>query len=333
MTGTPLFSVIIPTFNRKETLVECLCSLGLQSLDAGRFEVIVVDDGSTDGTEAAVRAASGGLGPRITFLRQAQQGPGSARNLGARSAAGSILAFTEDDVRIDARWLERAEGYFADGSVSAVEGRTLLGEASDDLRLLETGRQLGFVPCNWFVRAVEFLSVGGYRPEYFDAATKLYFREDADFGFRLLESGKRVLFADDVLVTHPALYRSGSDFLRHARRYYFDALLYREHPQLYRSMIEVKRLAGVTIRRPFHYLCAVYIAGLGACCAGGILGSFGVAGTSLAVAAASFAALWYRYERRTPHLSNLPVLLRLPFVYFGALLRGCARFGSFGALW
>ena len=248
------------------------------------------------------------------------------------SRATSIFAFTEDDVRIDERWLERAQGYFADGSASAVEGRTLLGEASDELRLLETGRQLGFVPCNWFVRADDFRAAGGYRSEYFDAATKLYFREDADFGFRLLEAGKRVLFADDVIVTHPALYRSGADFLRHARRYYFDALLFREHPRLFRSLIEVKKIAGITVRRPFHYVCAAYIAGIVALCAGILASSAAAAGAGAAAAAVSLAALWYRYERRSPHIANLPALLALPFIYFGALLKGCFRFGSFGAL-
>jgi hypothetical protein len=223
--------------------------------------------------------------------------------------------------------MERALAYFEDPATSAVEGRTLLGAQASALRLLETGHQLGFVPCNFFVRAEDFRLVGGYASEYFDAASRLYFREDADFGFKLIERGKRVLYAADVIVTHPPLYASASGYLRHARRYMFDPLLYREHPRLFREMIEVKRVAGVTIRRPFHRLCLLYVGGLALLAAGPA--PWGWAGGLAAIGA--FAALWYRYERSDLRLASGAVILVLPFVYLAAFVRGCVRFRSFGA--
>ena len=97
-------------------------------------------------------------------------------------------------------------------------------------------------------------------------------------------------------------------------------------------MIEVKSIGPLTIRRPFHYVCAGTIAGTALLCAGGFTSSAPMAAAGLAVCGAGYAALSFRYQRRRPRLSTLPAILALPFVYFGALLRGSARFGSYGAL-
>lgn len=87
----PLFSVVIPTFNRQELLRQTLVSVWAQSLTD--YEVIVVDDGSTDGTWEELQA----LGSRVCALRQNNAGPGAARNLGAEYATGDYLAFLDSD--------------------------------------------------------------------------------------------------------------------------------------------------------------------------------------------------------------------------------------------
>lgn len=85
-----LFSVVIPTFNRSGFLAEALASVWAQSFDD--YEVIVVDDGSTDGT----REYLCGLG-RVRVINQARQGPGVARNTGVANAAGQYVAFLDSD--------------------------------------------------------------------------------------------------------------------------------------------------------------------------------------------------------------------------------------------
>jgi cellulose synthase/poly-beta-1,6-N-acetylglucosamine synthase-like glycosyltransferase len=87
----PLFSVIIPTYNRAELLLEALESVFAQ--DFKNFEVIVVDDGSSDNTARVVA----GFGNRLKFLKQPNLGPGAARNLGASQATGDYLAFLDSD--------------------------------------------------------------------------------------------------------------------------------------------------------------------------------------------------------------------------------------------
>jgi len=86
-----LFSVIIPTFNRAALLARTLESVWTQRFTD--FEVIVVDDGSTDGTAEFVR----GLGERVRLVTQANLGPGAGRNNGARQARGEYLAFLDSD--------------------------------------------------------------------------------------------------------------------------------------------------------------------------------------------------------------------------------------------
>jgi glycosyltransferase involved in cell wall biosynthesis len=81
-------SVVIPTFNRKQALLRNLASLSRD------LEVIVVDDGSSDGTEEAVTQVAH---PRLIYIRQHNKGPASARNVGVEAASGEFVAFTDDD--------------------------------------------------------------------------------------------------------------------------------------------------------------------------------------------------------------------------------------------
>lgn len=87
----PFFSVIIPTFNRAALLREALASVADQTFHD--FEVIVVDDGSSDDTEWVVQRC----GVPVNFLRQENRGPGAARNLGLQHARGDYIAFLDSD--------------------------------------------------------------------------------------------------------------------------------------------------------------------------------------------------------------------------------------------
>jgi glycosyltransferase involved in cell wall biosynthesis len=94
----PDASVIIPTYNRKESLGETLRSLAQQTWPADRFEVIVVDDGSTDGTE---EIAGNTFQFTLRYFRQSNQGSAAARNTGAEQAAGNVLIFLDDDMLVE----------------------------------------------------------------------------------------------------------------------------------------------------------------------------------------------------------------------------------------
>ncbi|OGQ77098.1 MAG: hypothetical protein A3G40_12500 [Deltaproteobacteria bacterium RIFCSPLOWO2_12_FULL_57_22] len=87
----PLISVVIPTYNRRAYIVESLESVLHQSFRD--FEILVVDDGSTDGTEEVLRSYA----HRIRYIRQENRGAAAARNLGVRHARGSYIAFMDSD--------------------------------------------------------------------------------------------------------------------------------------------------------------------------------------------------------------------------------------------
>ena len=90
-------SVIIPTFNRKEALDKCLKALACQDI-AGEYEVIVIDDGSTDGTAELMQATRNNYPLSLQYYRQSHRGPAAARNYGIRKASGEILLFIGDDI-------------------------------------------------------------------------------------------------------------------------------------------------------------------------------------------------------------------------------------------
>lgn len=98
----PLISVIIPTYNRKDSLLRTLDSLSQQSYPAERFEVIVVDDGGSDGTEAITQRPFPFL---LRYLRQENQGEVMARNRAAQHSAGQHLIFLDDDIETNPQYL------------------------------------------------------------------------------------------------------------------------------------------------------------------------------------------------------------------------------------
>ena len=100
-------SVVVPTCNRRDLLRQCLTAVAAQ--DYPDYEVIVVDDGSTDGTGEMVQCEF----PQVRYVRQEpNQGPAAARNRGIEVATGEIVAFTDDDCVPPANWLRQLEEGF-----------------------------------------------------------------------------------------------------------------------------------------------------------------------------------------------------------------------------
>lgn len=95
-------SVIIPTYNRRDLLRETLNSLAQQTYPNDCFEVIVVDDGSTDGTE---KIAAEAFPFTLRYFWQSNQGDAAARNLGAQQSQADILVFLDDDILVEADYL------------------------------------------------------------------------------------------------------------------------------------------------------------------------------------------------------------------------------------
>ena len=194
-------SVVIATRNRAERLGQLLAALRDQELDDGEFEVIVVDDGSTDRTSEVLRAAAAD-GLRLRCLKHEPGGPARARNAGWRLASGPLIAFTDDDCVPGQGWLRALLDAAERRPGAAIQGRTeiLPGEASTIgpfSRILEVTEPSPFyATCNIAYPRSLLARLGGFDEGY-------SFRgEDTDLGWRAVEQGARVEFESRALVYH-----------------------------------------------------------------------------------------------------------------------------------
>lgn len=205
---TLTFSVVIPTFNRPESLRHCLDSLVNQRFPRERFEVIVVDDGGALPAQTVVEGFKDRLS--ITTWRQEWSGPAGARNAGALRARSKYLAFLDDDCYADPKWLQELATAF-----SATHSRSLLGgvilNANPENVFAEVGEiilavnlrfsrpELGstyfFSAANAAASRHEFNEIGGFDADFRTA-------EDREFSDRWLHQGGSLLHAPLARVTH-----------------------------------------------------------------------------------------------------------------------------------
>lgn len=328
------FSIIMPTYNRREGARRCLEALSRQAFDLANVEVIVAVDGSTDGTAEYLRSLA--FPYALSILELENGGAGHARNAAAATAKGRFLAFTEDDVDPCATWLAQAYEILKEDRWDVLEGHTGYPGSQRSVRQFETPALPSFIPCNLFVRNESFTALGGYSPEFYDRKDHLYFREDSDFGFRLLAAGARVRVEPTLVVIHPLQFQILSECFRHARRYRFDALLYKRHPGRYRAYIEAKTFGRLTMHRPQHYIALLDIVALIAMGGGAFAGS-----TSLVIAGSAvlFLCGWaFRFKYQGIRSLRLHALFEtagftfLPFVYLAAVVRGCVKYRVAGNL-
>ena len=190
-------SVVVPAYNRKAAVAACLGTLACQDYPALRWEAIVVDDGSSDGTREAAESWRGTMS--LTVIASGSRcGSGPARNLGVRSARGSVLIFIDSDV-LAPPWFVSAHvrnheqgGCFVDAPAISVRGAASSRRPRFDtpwVRALAALDRWGasFVTANASCLKADFLAAGGFD----EAFGVRYGWEDSELGVRFLERGLR----------------------------------------------------------------------------------------------------------------------------------------------
>ncbi len=237
MPTEPKISVVVATFKRAPILARTLDHIVKQQYDPAAFEVIVVDDGSEDGTDAVVHAAAASAPVAIHYLSHENRGPGYTQNRGIRAARGEIVLLLADDIFLTPGALEahmRRHDSYPDPRV-AVLGNAVQSPELDGTGFLRRWDAFGmnrfdhleelpyflFWAFNLSFKREFMLSHGMFREALGRGGPPAH--EDTELGYRLHRRGMVLLFAKEALGYHyhPSTLRQA------ARRYYERGLNYR----------------------------------------------------------------------------------------------------------
>jgi len=198
----PFVSVIVCSYNGGQTLAACLDSLG--KLNYPDYEVILVDDGSTDDT-AYIAAQF----PRVRYIHQSNCGLSHARNTGAVAAKGEVFAYTDSDCMADVDWLYYLIRTLVSDEYAGVGGPNVTPPAQNWVQacvaaapggpshVLLTDTIAEHIPgCNMAFYRWAFENIGGFDAEYRKAG------DDVDFCWRLQQAGCVIAFSPTAIVWH-----------------------------------------------------------------------------------------------------------------------------------
>jgi hypothetical protein len=209
--AAPTVSVVIPARDAAGTLPRTLDALAAQ--DEPADEVIVVDDGSADGTAEL----AGGHAVVDRVLRQDGAGPGAARNRGWRAARGEVVAFTDADCFPLPAWLATARRLIAGADLVQGAVRPERRAGVFDRTVSVTGAHGLFETANLVVRRPVLEALGGFEPWLMPADGK-ELGEDVWLGWRATRAGLRVAFAPELVVEHAVIPRSARAAIAEQRR-------------------------------------------------------------------------------------------------------------------
>lgn len=208
-------SIIIPTYNRKDSLRDSLLSLSHLDYPENKYEVIVVDDGSIDGTEDMIIKIRDSLTYPLWYTKlNEKKGVSAARNLGMQMAKGQIFVFVDDDCLFEKKWLKRLLNPFIPSKVGAVGG---LDRAPHDATLFS--KCIGHLFTTFIgtggLRGGDMMRVGRYYPKGCNMAVlrevidkvggfdeRLTPGEEIELGYRIEKAGYKIMFIPDAFVWH-----------------------------------------------------------------------------------------------------------------------------------
>jgi len=229
-------SVIIPAYNASATIGRTLEALSRQNCFQP-YEVIVVDDGSTDNTANIVSSFAS-----VKYLRQDNAGPASARNHGSRRALGDFLAFTDSDCVPHEDWISQLMAGMSQEHVGAVAGSYGIANPGSLLaqciykEILWRHHHLmpdfpnSFGSYNFCVRKNVFESVGGFNTGYRWASG-----EDNDLSYKIIGSGWRIYFQRRAFVDHFHPSRVVKYLKEQFRHGFWRVRMYQDHPRMMRG--------------------------------------------------------------------------------------------------
>lgn len=315
--GSPHITVVVATFNRAPLLPRLVAALEAQTAEFP-FEVVIVDDRSTDDTWATLQRLAAAASVPIHPLRlPSNAGPATARNTGWRAARAPLVAFTDDDCVPQPGWLAGLTRALRESDI--VQGRTEPDPAQEANRgpfshtMHVKGENGYYATCNIAYRRAVLERVGG-----FDETFRRPYGEDIDLAWRAKEIGATSTFARDALVLHDIRPGRLRDHARDLRRRSGIVQLVKTHPAM-RAKFELRPF----LRRS-HALALLAVVG----------GAVAVTGRGPVARGAGVALLapYVRHRRRVappeqlaPRYRQLPLALASDLAEVGVLAVASAR--------
>ncbi len=289
MTADPEISVIVPAYCAGDTIDRCLDALACQTVPRHRYEILVVDDGSPEGTCARVQGRDD-----VRLFVQAHAGPAAARNLGVQHARGKIVLFTDADCAPAEDWIERMEAALCSRSPShhresclssnleivgakgtylscqrELVARFVQLEYEDKYDRMARERTIDFVDTySAAYRRDVFVANGG-----FETGFPLASVEDQEFSFRLAKQGYTMVFAPEARVYHWGHARTLRSYWRKKFRIgYWKVLVHKRYPdklwrdshtpQVLKVQILLAGLGGLCFLGSWLWLPLAWVAGI-----------------------------------------------------------------------
>lgn len=208
-----LYSIIVPSFNRREEIRELLNSFNHLQFPIEKYELIIADDGSTDGTADLVEEFRKTCAFTLHFYRQENRGPGAARNMGMEKARGDFFIFIDSDCTVSPHWLQAIDANLHREQADAFGGPDSFRDDFPPLLKAINYSMTSFITTGG-IRGHKKKSLGKFYPRSFNMGLsrqiyektggfgRLRHGQDIEFSHRIIHSGAKVILVPDAVVYH-----------------------------------------------------------------------------------------------------------------------------------
>jgi glycosyltransferase involved in cell wall biosynthesis len=207
------YSVIIPSYNRVDEIEELVRSIQTLNFDRNRFEVIIIDDGSTDHTLEFLSKYKSETNYSLSYYSQKNQGPGAARNTGMMKASGDFFIFVDSDCTMPDNWLIEIDINLEKENADAFGGPDTFGDDFPALLKAINYSMTSFLTTGG-LRGKKGKKLANFYPRSFNMGLSrqlwekiggfgsLRHGQDIEFSHRIIKSGAKVTFVDSAPVFH-----------------------------------------------------------------------------------------------------------------------------------
>lgn len=239
---------MISFHNDRPFLSRCVQSLLRSTYPSDKYEIVLVNDGSQDGTQEDISDLLKTHRDKIRLLTQQEKGPAAGRNLGVANSRGVIVAFTDPDCIVSETWLAMHVRHYVSSDVGGVEGNieTDWKEILEPVRISPAGYR--YVTANMSYRRGVLERVGAFDEDF-------RWKEDDDLAHRVMSAGWRIISDKQATVYHPVRVLSFRDLITRALKRRYDVLFYKKHRDAAPQHFRMKRLGPVVLTKEFLHAC------------------------------------------------------------------------------